>query len=179
MYKKRKYEKGMALPLVLFLSILALAIIGIIMMFLISGKRVGVISESYQSVIEAARGGAYYIMKQLDLGAEIYCYNSNQTSQRCKCYEAVWVWDNITNTGKVVCSTNASIEVDRIDLGSFSNITSPSGDVYELEAILFYKKTTEDGQFDIYSFEIRAKKQNSNEKSIIDVIYKTPSKSSI
>jgi len=170
--ENRKYERGFALPIILFLGVLALVLVLIIMMFLIFGKNVGVVTERYSSVLEAARGGAHYIIKHLDMGADIYCYNSDNPDQKCKCYEANWD----KNADVVKCPTG--VIVDRIDLGDYDTLPAPDGKVYDLEAILFYKKNTPDGAYYIFSFEITAKKEGTNENSVIDIIYKAPSKSS-
>jgi len=177
MERNRKYEKGMAMPITLFLGVLALVIISIILMFIIYGKRIGVVSEKYMSVLEAARGGAHYVIKQLELGGDVLCYNSNDDSINCKCYEVKTEYNNTTNKYEVKCPDGKI--VDRIDMGKYSSIPAPDGSTYELETILFYKKITPDGQYYIYSFEVIATKSNSNEKSIIDIVFKAPTRSSL
>jgi len=139
-------------------------------MFLLFGKKVDVVSERYTSLLEAARGGGQYIIKQLELGGDIDCYNSDDDTKRCKCYETQW------NGANVTCP-NGDV-VDRIDMGEYETLSSPDGGVYNLEAILFYKKNTPDGLYYIYSFQIQATKSGTNEKAIIDIIFKAPSKSS-
>jgi len=171
-YRQRKYERGMALPITLFLGVLALVIVAIVLMFLLFGKKVDVVSERYTSLLEAARGGGHYIIKQLELGGDIDCYNSNDDTQRCKCYETQWD----PTTQAVKCP--AGFSVDRIDMGSYKTLSAPDGGEYNLEAILFYKKNTPDGLYYIYSFQIQATKSGTNEKAIIDIIFKAPSKSS-
>jgi len=118
--KNRSKEAGFALPIVLFLGVLALVLIIIIMMFLLYGRNITATGERYTSVLEAARGGAQYIIKQLDYGGDIDCYNSQNTSLKCKCYEAFW--DPALE--QVKCP--AGFVVDRLDLGDYKkNYTCP------------------------------------------------------
>ena len=161
-------QRGAALLTTLLIGVLALALVSALLSFIIFGKQTSVHEEKYRNTLEAAKGGAYYIMRKLDIGGTIKCYNHANTSKSCNC--------NITTfdtSDKAVKCPDGSV-VDRIDLGSYSVLSSPDGSNFNLEAILHYKKTTTDSLYDIYSITIIATKNGSSEKSEIDFIYKAP-----
>ena len=163
-------QSGMALLTTLLIGVLALALVSAILTFIIFGKQASVNEERYRNTLEAAKGGAYYIMRKLDIGGNIKCYNHSNTSISCSCNTTTF------DTSDNVVKCPDGNQVDRIDLESYSTLSSPDGDTFQLEAILNYKKTkvTSGGSYDIYSITIIATKNGRPEKSEIDFIYKAP-----
>ncbi len=171
-------QKGVALLTTLLIGVLALALISAILTFMIFGKHTSFHEEKYRNTLEAAKGGAYYIMRKLDtLCPLIDCKNGTYASKGCfciKCYNhsntSKECWCNDVSINGTKCSDGT--QVDRIDLGDYKDLPAADGGTFHIEAILNYRKEVSDG--DIYSITINATKEGSPENSVIDFIYKAP-----
>jgi len=171
-----KSNKGAALLTTLMIGILALVIILALFTFILFGKGSSVLKERYTTALEAARGTAYFVIKKLDLGAtDIKCFSSSNPSQKCDCSSVYF--NNSTNSLECEVGTTTITNIDKIDLGSYSTLPAPDGSTYSLDATLIFKDLSKDRNFDIYSIEINATNNKTNEKATIDFIYKAPKQS--
>ncbi len=170
---KLNSNRGAALLTTLMIGILALVVILALFTFILFGKSSSVIKERYTTVLEAAKGTAYYVIDKLNAGAvDIYCYKSSDPSKKCVCSSVYF--DSSTNS--LACNINATkiTGINKVDLGSYKTLPAPDGSTYNLDATLIFKDLSTDGNFDIYSIEINATNNRTNEKATIDFIYKAP-----
>lgn len=166
-------NKGAALLTTLMIGILALVVVLALFTFLIFGKSSSVVKERYTTVLEAAKGTAYYIIDKLNAGAvDIYCYNSSNSATKCPC--STVYFDTSTNTTACIVGSTKITNINKIDLGDYSTLEAPDGSTYNLDATLIFKDLSSDGNFDIYSIEINATNTRTNERATIDFIYKAP-----
>lgn len=170
---KLKSNKGAALLTTLMIGILALVIILALFTFILFGKSSSVIKERYTTVLEAAKGTAYYVIDKLNEGGiNIQCYSSSNTTAKCPCSDVFW--DNTSNSLACKVGTSLIQNIDKIDLGSYSTLPAPDGSTYNLDATLLFKDLSSDVEYEIYSIEINATNSRTNEKATIDFIYKAP-----
>ncbi len=158
-------EKGMALITTMLLGFLAMAVVAALMTFMIYGKKTSVVEERYTSALEAAKGGANFIMNKLDTdqfltddAKRTQCIGQNGS---CPCWRTKWD----ETEGKLKCPDGKV--VNKMDLKDYSQI----GD-YKLEAIILHKDTTSGG-FDIYAIRLISTNIGKPEKAEIDFIYRT------
>ena len=149
-------EKGIALITTLVLGLVALVFIsGFLYIILTSTKTSGTI-KTYTSALEVAKGTASYLMS-VTLDGALKCDALSSSCNDCldngNC-------DNCEND-----YTNCKLDV--------SNLQNKISD-YDIEAYLLTKEV--EGNIYIYSFKVKAKKKNGNEKSEIDFVYKVEEK---
>ena len=166
-------NKGAALLTTLLIGVLALVVILALFTFILFGKSSSVIKERYTSALEAAKGTAFFVIGKLKEGAtNIYCYDPTNSSERCPCYKVYW--NNQTDSLECFNGTDILTDLTAIDLGSYSTLQAADGGTYNLNATLFFKDLSQDGEYDIYTIEINAVNNKTNEKATIDFIYKAP-----
>lgn len=159
-------ESGLALIVTLLLGLIAAAFIGALMYIVTTGSWISGMEARYTSSLQAAKGGASYIMQKSGSFAGLQCDDGSST---CLCSEPSWLQDK-NNGEQFKCNATSSGFVDtvRVDLGQSENL----GD-YDVDASLLSRAIDDNGSTIVYSFEVIAQStRNTNERSKIEFVFK-------
>ncbi|WP_457625533.1 hypothetical protein [Persephonella sp.] len=155
----RTDEKGAALLTTLILGLVALAVIGALMTFILFGKKTSISERKYTSALEAAKGVSDFIMRGL-LDAQLIC-TSSDGSVSCNC-------DDLLASPLLKCPSctgSSCPEAKYLSLGAYSSIGN-----YNLSAEVLSKVETPNEV--VYGIRVQASGQNSGEKAIVEFVYK-------
>ena len=162
-------ESGLALIVTLLLGLIAAAFVGALMYTVSTGTWISGMQARYTSSLEAAKGGATFIQRQVS-SWDLRCVDSG--GNMCYC-------DSMTletqNNGEEMRCSNASAFADTVsvDLGDMDTL----GD-YNLDANLTSMAHNASTQTTIFSFELTAvPDRNTEERSEIEFVYKVESSS--
>ena len=151
-------EKGIALVTTLVLGLVALVFISAFLYVLLNSTKTSGLLKTYTNALEVAKGTASHLML-LSLNGALKCSDSSSGSP-CQ--------DCLDNGNCNLCQQDyENCPLDVSDLQK--NISN-----FEIKAYLLTKEDISTPSQDryIYTFKVKTKKVNSNDKAEIDFVYK-------